>query len=170
MRKKREIIRVNKEKYTILRNFGYRNNGYLYVVSHGETLYMLKEVHGEIEKIVKDYEFLLKQGIPMPKLIDVDFEKGLLVAEYLDGESAYSLLQKEELLDTYLDQLRKMSVQVEQHNVCLDYFPTHYVCLDKVLYYTHYTCEKYSDANRFDTCVKKYWIGKEDLWNTFSLR
>lgn len=171
MRKKRETVIVNKQKYNILRSFGHRKDGYLYLVSQGDDMFLLKEfTNNSIEKIVKDYNFLKKLGIPMPKLIDVDISKGILVKEFLDGESAYSYLQRGELEETYLDQLRNIAILVENHKVCLDYFPTHYFCANKILYYTHYSCEECTEDTKFEKCANKYWIGKQDLWKTLAIR
>lgn len=164
MRKKRETVLVNKTKYTILRSYGHRKDGYLYLASCGEDMFMLKEYdQKDLSKILADYKVLKELGVPMPSFVEADLKKGIIIKECLDGKSAYVLLQKGELEDTFMDQLRNMATLVEEHGFCIDYFPTQFICEEKQLYYSHYGCEEKNENNSFLACVKKYWIERNGL-------
>lgn len=164
MRKKRDVVQVNRTKYTILRSYGHRKDGYLYLVSNGETMFMLKEYDENIlSKVEQNYNTLHSLGIPMPKLIEMDQEKKIIIKECIDGKSAYTLLQNNKLYDTYLDQLRNMASIVETKGICIDYFPTQFVCENNILYYTHYGIVEGKEENTFQACVKKYWIERNGL-------
>ncbi|MDO4466092.1 MAG: hypothetical protein Q4C49_03670 [Bacillota bacterium] len=164
MRTKRETVLVNETKYTILRSYGHRKDGYLYLVTTGEEMYMMKEYDQNcLLKVLENYHILKNLGIRMPKYIEADLEKGILIKECIDGKSAYVLLQNGELEDTFLDQLRYMAERVEKENLCLDYFPTQFVCEGKDLYYIHYGCDEKNEKNCFSSCVKRFWIERNGL-------
>ena len=77
--------------------------------------YTLKQIHHEpcsyysfgnkIEAEQNDYQRLVKLPILLPKLIEIDFEKEIIIKEYIDGETISSLLEKGEDVTKYIGQL-----------------------------------------------------------------
>ena len=74
---------VNGTGYRVIKPLG--KGGYFYLVSDGGTEYVLKKIHHEpcdyytfgdkLASELRDYETLIRLGIPVPRLIDVDKEQ-----------------------------------------------------------------------------------------------
>lgn len=73
---------VNGAEYAVLRLLGKGKGGYSYLVTDGDSQYVLKQIHHEpceyytfgdkLQSELRDYETLRKLGIPMPRLLAAD--------------------------------------------------------------------------------------------------
>ena len=77
-----ETLIVNKKEYQMIRLLGKGKGGYSYLATDGTKNYVLKQIHHEpcsyyqfgnkIQSEIDDYNRLIKIGILMPEMIDVD--------------------------------------------------------------------------------------------------
>jgi len=160
-------VRVNKKEYQVIRLLGKGKGGYSYLVTDGQSQYTLKQIHHEpcdyyqfgdkLASELRDYQRLLEVGISMPKLLDVDREKEILLKEYLPGDTIYHRVARNEMQDWYLIQVRQMCDKLYPAGLNIDYFPTNFIPWGQTLYYIDYECNDYMEQWDFDHWGVKYW-------------
>ena len=90
-------LTINGNPYQVLRLLGKGKGGYSYLVTDGESQYVIKQIHHEpcdyyqfgdkLASELRDYERLKNIGIPMPRLLDVDREQERILKEYIPGDT-----------------------------------------------------------------------------------
>ena len=128
---------VNEKEYEILKLLGKGKGGYSYLASDETRKYVLKQMHHEpcdyyqfgnkIKAEINDYNRLKEIGIKIPDLIDVDIENERILKEFIDGETVYELILRDNMRSAYIDQLHKMCVLLYAAHTNIDYFPTNFV-------------------------------------------
>ena len=164
---KKEERAANGVTYQIERLLGKGKGGYSYLAKKDDKEYVLKQIHHEpcdyykfgnkIEAEMNDYQRLLKAGIRIPKLIDVDIEKEIIIKEYIEGDVISDLLKEEKKVDEYFPQLKEMAKLAKEAGLNIDYYPTNFVVKDGLLYYIDYECNEYMDEWSLDNWGIKYW-------------
>ena len=162
-----EQLSVNEKAYLIVKLLGKGKGGYSYLALDGDKKVVLKQIHHEpcsyyqfgnkIEAELNDYQRLLRIGITMPQMIDVDIRQERIVKEYIDGKTVYEMVLRDELPSHCLDQVRRMCALLYPANTNIDYFPTNFVLQGDVLYYIDYECNDYMDEWNFENWGVKYW-------------
>ncbi len=166
-----KTIAVNGKKYEIIKLLGKGKGGYSYLVSDGQALYVVKQIHHEpcdyytfgnkLEAELGDYEKLLAVGIRIPRLLEVDRTAERILKEYIDGETAAELVEKGELAQNHVDDVRHMCELLYAAGLNIDYYPTNFIDTPDGLYYIDYECNPYSDEWNFENWGSKYWtVGK----------
>lgn len=172
-----ENIEVNGKNFSIKKLLGKGKGGYSYLAEKDGKNYTLKQIHHEpcdyfqfgnkIEAESRDYQRLLEAGINIPKLYEIDFEKEIVLKEFIDGEDIVSLVKNNRMKDEYLSQAREMAKKINEKGLNLDYYPTNFIVQDEKLFYIDYECSEYSDEWNFENWGKKYWSRTEDFENAF---
>jgi tRNA A-37 threonylcarbamoyl transferase component Bud32 len=90
-------------------------------------------------------------------MLDIDVENERIVKEYIDGETVFDLVAKDESVSAYLPQVREMATLAEASGLNIDYFPTNFVAHNGLLYYIDYECNSYSEEWNFENWGVKYW-------------
>ena len=162
-----EKMSVNENEFEVIKLLGKGKGGYSYLVTDGEKQYVLKQIHHEpcsyyqfgnkIEAEMNDYKCLKKIGIRIPKMLDVDVKQERILKEYIEGETIYELVLKNEMQVNYLTQLKAMCELLYPANTNIDYFPTNFVVQDGVLYYIDFECNDYMEEWNFENWGIKYW-------------
>lgn len=162
-----ELMDVNDKEYTILKLLGKGKGGYSYLAERENKKYVLKQIHHEpcdyyqfgdkIQAEIRDYERLIKIGITIPKMIDVDLQKERILKEYIDGDTVFELVRQERMKEEYLEQVRHMCDLLYDANTNIDYFPTNFIPQDGILYYIDYECNDYMEEWNFENWGIKYW-------------
>lgn len=160
-------VLVNQIEYMVVRLLGHGKGGYSYLVEAQGKQYVLKQIHHEpcdyysfgnkIEAEINDYNRLLKTGINLPRMFDVDISKERIVKEYIDGPTIYELVKNDALDDTYIVQVREMAAIVRSYGLNIDYFPTNFIVQNGVIFYIDYECNAYMDEWNFENWGIKYW-------------
>ena len=160
-------VLVNQIEYMVVRLLGHGKGGYSYLVEAQGKQYVLKQIHHEpcdyysfgnkIEAEINDYNRLLKTGINMPRMLDVDISNERIVKEYIDGPTIYELVKNDALDDTYIVQVREMAAIVRSYGLNIDYFPTIFIVQNGVIFYIDYECNAYMDEWNFENWGIKYW-------------
>lgn len=162
-----EEMCVNEKTYKIVQLLGHGKGGYSYLVTDGANEYVLKQIHHEpcdyyqfgnkLESEINDYNRLMEIGIPMPEMLEFDTTKERILKEYIKGDTIFDYVLRNEMKQSYLEQMNKMSVCLYAANTNIDYFPTNFVVQDDKIYYIDYECNDYMEEWNFENWGIKYW-------------
>ena len=160
-------MEVNHRDFQVLKQLGKGKGGYSYLVTDGDNRYVLKQIHHEpcdyyqfgnkMEAELRDYRRLQAVGIPMPRLLDADMENERILKEYVEGETVYTLICRNEMNPDFEAQVRKMCDALYPAGLNIDYFPTNFVARDGKLFYIDYGCNDYMEQWDFDHWGIRYW-------------
>ena len=163
-----KILTVNGIEYNIIRLLGKGKGGYSYLAERETRTFVLKQIHHEpcdyynfgnkIESELRDYEKLSQIGIKMPKMLDIDIQNERILKEFIDGETIMTLVERGEMKETYIEQVKSMCSVLYPAGLNIDYYPTNFIPQNDVLYYIDYECNQYSDEWNFENWGIKYWI------------
>ena len=163
----KQQISVNGANYTVIQLLGHGKGGYSYLVERKGQQYVLKLIHHEpcnyytfgnkLEAEKNDYEKLLKTGIRLPKMLDIDIKQERIIKQYIEGPTVCELVKNDAMKDIYLQQVREMAAAVGAYGLNIDYFPTNFVVHDGLLYYIDYECNDYTDKWNFENWGILYW-------------
>lgn len=163
-----KTISVNGKEYETVKLLGKGKGGYSYLVTDGNTKYVVKQIHHEpcdyytfgnkLEAELRDYEKLLAVGIRIPRLLDVDRNAERLLKEYIDGTTAAELAERGELTQSHVDDVKHMCDLLYAAGLNIDYYPTNFIDTPDGLYYIDYECNTYSDEWNFENWGSKYWV------------
>ncbi len=158
---------VNGVTYRIERLLGKGKGGYSYLAIAGGQEVVLKQIHHEpcdyyqfgnkIEAERNDYRRLADAGIRIPKMLDIDLAKEIVVKEYVDGEVISDLIAQGQSVERYLPQLREMAKLAYDAGLNIDYYPTNFVVKGGVLYYIDYECNRYMDEWSLENWGMQFW-------------
>ena len=160
-------LTINGPEYSIIKLLGKGKGGYSYLVTDGNNQYVLKQIHHEpcdyytfgnkIESEIRDYNTLLNVGIRMPKLFDVDIENERILKEYIDGDTIFDIVERGELREEYIGDVKEMCALLYPAGLNIDYYPTNFIPQNGILYYIDYECNQYSDEWNFENWGIQYW-------------
>ena len=168
-----ETMTVNQMEYNIIKLLGKGKGGYSYLAEKDGKQYVLKQIHHEpcdyytfgnkIESEKNDYDRLVKAGIRIPKMLDIDIQNERILKEYIDGPTIYDLIKDDAMKETYLNQMKDMAKQVYAAGLNIDYFPTNFVVQDELIYYIDYECNNYMEEWNFENWGIKYWSKTQEF-------
>lgn len=174
-----DVISVNGADYGIVRLLGKGKGGYSYLAVKDGVEYVLKQIHHEpcsyyqfgdkIQSEINDYRRLSDIGIRIPKMIEVDVQNERVLKEYIEGDTIYDLVCRDEMKDDYLSQVKDMCRLLYPSNTNIDYFPTNFVVRDGLIYYIDFECNNYMDEWNFENWGIKYWSKTPEFmeyWNS----
>ena len=160
-------LTVNEKTFTVKRLLGRGKGGYSYLVTDGAGEYVLKQIHHEpcdyytfgdkLGSELRDYQHLKQLDIPMPAMLDVDEKQERILKEYIEGETIYDLVLRDEMHPDYLKQIGEMCAKLYPANTNIDYFPTNFVVCGGRLFYIDYECNPYEPKWDFEHWGIKYW-------------
>ncbi len=160
-------MEINGKEYEVLKFLGKGKGGYSYLVTDGVGRYTLKQIHHEpcdyytfgdkLASELGDYGRLMKLGIPMPRLLEVDRAGERLLKEFIDGPSIYELVKTDEVAESYVNQMEAMCRLLYPAGLNIDYFPTNFIVQEGVLYYIDYECNQYMEQWDFEHWGWNYW-------------
>ena len=160
-------MEVNHRDFQVLKQLGKGKGGYSYLVTDGDNRYVLKQIHHEpcdyyqfgnkMEAELRDYRRLQAVAIPLPRLLDADMENERILKEYVEGETVYMLICRNEMNPDFEAQVRKMCDALYPAGLNIDYFPTNFVARDGKLFYIDYECNDYMEQWDFDHWGIRYW-------------
>lgn len=166
-------ISVNGKEFTIIKLLGKGKGGYSYLSTDGTEKYVLKQIHHEpcdyykfgdkIESEIRDYSKLREIGIRIPDMIDVDHKNERILKQFIDGDTIYELILRDEMKPDYLAQLHEMCGLLYAADTNIDYFPTNFVVQKEKLFYIDFECNKYSREWDFENWGIKYWSKTPEL-------
>lgn len=162
-----ETMMVNGIEYRIIKLLGKGKGGYSYLAERDNRQYVLKQIHHEpcdyyqfgdkIQSEIRDYERLKNIGITIPKMLDVDVKEERILKEYIDGDTIFDLVKKDQMEESFITQVKEMCALLYPANTNIDYFPTNFIPQGGTLYYIDYECNNYMDEWNFENWGIKYW-------------
>ncbi|MBO5352982.1 MAG: hypothetical protein J6A77_06750 [Lachnospiraceae bacterium] len=162
-----EKISVNDKSYMVLKLLGKGKGGYSYLVTDGNSLYVLKQIHHEpcdyyqfgnkMEAELRDYRRLKEVRLRLPELLDFDMEQERILKEYIDGDTIFELVCQDKMREEYVGQMKQMCEFLYAAGINIDYFPTNFVVQAGELYYIDFECNNYMDEWNFENWGVKYW-------------
>ena len=168
---------INGKEYEVIRFLGKGKGGYSYLVTDGTTPYVLKQIHHEpcdyytfgdkLASELRDYEHLRKIGIPMPVLLDVDHAQERILKTFIDGDTIDRIILRDEMQQTYFDQIHDMCRKLYDANTNIDYYPTNFVVQDGILYYIDFECNHYMEQWDFEHWGRLYWTKTPEFLKAF---
>ena len=172
-----EKMTVNDREFQVLRLLGKGKGGYSYLVTDGQTQYVLKQIHHEpcdyytfgdkLQSELRDYETLKNVGIPLPELLDVDAAQERLLKTYIDGDTVNVLVKQDRMVPEYYSHIRDMCERLYAANLNIDYYPTNFVAQNGMLCYIDFECNSYSDQWNFENWGSKYWRKTPEFSDAF---
>ena len=160
-------LTVNGKAYQLLKLLGKGKGGYSYLAEDEKGQYVLKQIHHEpcayyhfgnkMEAEMRDYSRLKALGIPMPAMLDADVEKERILKEYIQGDTIFELVLRDEMEPGYIEQVQAMCAALYPAHLNIDYFPTNFVVQDGQLYYVDFECNGYMEEWNFENWGVKYW-------------
>ena len=170
-----ERMSVNGKEFRVLRLLGKGKGGYSWLVTDEEREYVLKQIHHEpcsyyhfgdkLASELRDYETLCRVGIPMPRLLDVDHAQERILKEYIEGDTIWEKVERDDMEQTYFDQVNAMCAKLYPTGLNIDYFPTNFVVQEGTLYYIDYECNGYMKEWNFENWGSKYWWKSPEFLN-----
>ena len=168
-----DSLTVNGKAYEIQKLLGHGKGGYSYLASDGKKEYVLKQIHHEpcdyyqfgnkLASEVNDYKRLVEISIPMPELLEVDWENERILKEYIRGDTIFDCVRREEMQPDYLLQMREMCEALYAAHLNIDYFPTNFVVQEGKLFYIDYECNDFMEQWSFENWGIRYWSKTEEF-------
>ena len=162
-----DTMTVNGKPFSVVRLLGKGKGGYSYLVTDGSQESVLKQIHHEpcayyqfgnkIEAELRDYQRLRAIGIPMPAMLDVDLENERILKEYVEGDTIYDLVLRDQMRPEYVEQVQAMCRLLYPANTNIDYFPTNFVVRGNQLVYIDFECNDYMEQWNFENWGIQYW-------------
>lgn len=162
-----DTMTVNSKPFSVIRLLGKGKGGYSYLVTDGSQESVLKQIHHEpcayyqfgnkIEAELRDYQRLRAIGIPMPAMLDVDLENERILKEYVEGDTIYDLVLRDQMRPEYVEQVQAMCRLLYPANTNIDYFPTNFVVRGNQLVYIDFECNDYMEQWNFENWGIQYW-------------
>lgn len=169
----KEVMSINGTEYTVIKLLGHGKGGYSYLAEKDGKQYVVKQIHHEpcdyysfgnkIKSERNDYNKLLKTGIRIPQMLDIDIENERILKEYINGPTIYKLVEHDEMKEIYLTQMKEMAEQVYSAGLNIDYFPTNFIVQDELIYYIDYECNDYMEEWSFENWGIKYWSKTQEF-------
>ena len=170
-------ISLNDREFEILRLLGKGKGGYSYLVTDGQTSYVLKQIHHEpcayytfgnkLQSELRDYDTLKKLGIPLPELLEVDEARERLLKTFIDGDTVSTLVKEDRMEPDYYTQIEAICRTLYAANLNIDYYPTNFVVQDGRLYYIDFECNGYMEQWNFENWGCKYWYKTPEFEEAF---
>ena len=168
-----DSLTVNGKAYEIQKLLGHGKGGYSYLASDGKKEYVLKQIHHEpcdyyqfgnkLASEVNDYKRMVEIGIPMPELLEVDWENERILKEYIRGDTIFDCVLREEMKQEYVEQMRAMCRTLYAAHTNIDYFPTNFVVQEGTLFYIDYECNDFMEQWSFENWGIRYWAKTEEF-------
>lgn len=162
-----DTMTVNGKPFSVIRLLGKGKGGYSYLVTDGSQESVLKQIHHEpcayyqfgnkIEAELRDYQRLRAIGISMPAMLDVDLENERILKEYVEGDTIYDLVLRDQMRPEYVEQVQAMCRLLYPANTNIDYFPTNFVVRGNQLVYIDFECNDYMEQWNFENWGIQYW-------------
>ena len=172
-----KTIIVNNKEYNVIKLLGHGKGGYSYLVEFENRNYTLKQIHHEpcsyftfgnkLEKELIDYNRLKELGILVPNLIEVDFEKEIIIKDFIDGPTINELIVNDVNIESYTNQLKEKLPILYSNNFNLDYYPTNFIVYNNLIYYIDYELNEYFDQWNFENWGSIYWRKSEEFIKNF---
>ena len=172
-----EKMSCNGREFEVLKLLGKGKGGYSWLVTDGQARYVLKQIHHEpcdyytfgdkLASELRDYETLKRVGIPLPRLLDVDYGQERILKTFIDGDTVNVLVKEERMQPEYYAQMEAICRKLYVANLNIDYYPTNFVVQEGQLYYIDFECNGYMAEWNYENWGCKYWYKTPEFTEAF---
>ena len=162
-----ETMDVCGRVFRVVKLLGHGKGGYSYLVADDAGEYVLKQIHHEpcdyytfgdkLQSELRDYQKLQTVGVPMPRLLAVDTERERILKEYVEGDTVFELVLRDQMQENYIHQMKSICRELYAAGINIDYFPTNLIVREGKLVYVDYECNDYMERWNFENWGIRYW-------------
>ena len=91
-------------------------------------------------------------------LADIHVNDTIVLKEYIEGDTVMELVQRKEMKEDYIRQMRDICKTLYANHINIDYYPTNFVVKEGILFYVDYECNDYDEKWNFENWGIKYWL------------
>lgn len=153
----KEIIEIKRKEFEVVEKLGDRS----FKVERKGNFYFLKKFEGDkagFEAIVKNQEILRNSGITTPKVYMWDKNSMIFVTDFIEGETCFETLTKNDLDEPTLEALFSMFWYSKKAKVGIDLDPINFKYSSGRLYYLPFKKTNFDPKRDFFTKDLPNWF------------
>ena len=157
-----EIIEIKRKEYEVIEQI----SDHTYKVERKGQYYFMKKFEDDpagFEKFVDVEHDLRVSGVANPKCYLYDKKLRIAILEYIEGETCFDTLLKEDLPESVIEQLFKTFWYAKNDRLALDYSPKNFVFVNGKLYYLPFICGKFTSNEQFVQKDIMLWFFTKDF-------
>ena len=157
-----EIIEIKRKEYEVIEQIGEHS----FKVERKGQFFFLKKFEDDpvgFEKFVDAEHSLRVSGVSNPKCFIYDKKLRIVVLEYIEGETCFDTLLREDLSESVIELLFKTFWYARNDRLALDYSPKNFVFTNGKLYYLPFKCERFTTNEQFVQKDIMLWFFTKDF-------
>ena len=157
-----EIIEIKRKEYEIIEQIGEHS---FKVERKGQFFFMKKFEDDPVafEKFVDAEHRLRVSGVTNPKCYIYDKKLRIAIIEYVEGETCFDMLLKEDLSESVIELLFKTFWYARNDRLALDYSPKNFVFANGKLYYLPFKYDIFTTNEQFVQKDIMLWFFTKDF-------
>ena len=157
-----EIIQIKRKEYEVIEQI----SDHTYKVERKGQYYLMKKFEDDpagFEKFVDAEHDLRVSGVTNPKCYLYDKKLRIAILEYIEGETCFDILLKEDLSESIIEQLFKTFWYAKNDRLALDYSPKNFVFSNGKLYYLPFIVGRFTSNEQFVQKDIMLWFFTKDF-------
>ena len=157
-----KIIEIKRKEYEVIEQIGEHS----FKVERKGQFFFLKKFEDDpvgFEKFVDAEHSLRVSGVSNPKCFIYDKKLRIVVLEYIEGETCFDTLLREDLSESVIELLFKTFWYARNDRLALDYSPKNFVFTNGKLYYLPFKCERFTTNEQFVQKDIMLWFFTKDF-------
>ena len=157
-----EIIEIKRKEYEVIDQI----SDHTYKVERKGQYYLMKKFEDDpagFEKFVDAEHDLRVSGVTNPKCYLYDKKLRIAILEYIEGETCFDILLKEDLSESIIEQLFKTFWYAKNDRLALDYSPKNFVFSNGKLYYLPFIVGRFTSNEQFVQKDIMLWFFTKDF-------
>ena len=157
-----EIIEIKRKEYEVIEQI----SDHTYKVERKGQYYLMKKFEDDpagFEKFVDAEHDLRVSGVTNPKCYLYDKKLRIAILEYVEGETCFDILLKEDLSESIIEQLFKTFWYAKNDRLALDYSPKNFVFSNGKLYYLPFIVGRFTSNEQFVQKDIMLWFFTKDF-------
>ena len=157
-----EIIEIKRKEYEVIEQI----SDHTYKVERKGQYYLMKKFEDDpagFEKFVDAEHDLRVSGVTNPKCYLYDKKLRIAILEYIEGETCFDILLKEDLSERIIEQLFKTFWYAKNDRLALDYSPKNFVFSNGKLYYLPFIVGRFTSNEQFVQKDIMLWFFTKDF-------
>ena len=159
-----EEIEVKRKVFEIVEQIGERS----FKVQRKGNFYFLKKFEDDVkgfESFIEAEHHIRVSGVNNPKCLVYDKKTRIAVSDFIEGETCFDVLLKEDLPEEVIDLLFKTFWYARNDKMQLDYKPENFKYQNGKLYYIPFVCSKFESKDQFILQDIRLWFFTKEFIN-----
>ena len=157
-----EIIEIKRKEYEVIEQI----SDHTYKVERKGQYYLMKKFEDDpagFEKFVDAEHDLRVSGVTNPKCYLYDKKLRIAILEYIEGETCFDILLKEDLSESIIEHFFKTFWYAKNDRLALDYSPKNFVFSNGKLYYLPFIVGRFTSNEQFVQKDIMLWFFTKDF-------